>query len=164
MQSVIGSTESPHRTFLNHFHGIAPQRRGIVYAAALSAQTAAERKNGMEVKENGTVGSLQIATDVLGKIARQAALEIEGVAAVESSIGGVRGAMMSRIQKPVTVTMTDGVAEISVSVQVRYGARIPALCEHVQENVKSSVQNMTGVTVSRVNVIVAGISAEQSGN
>ena len=114
----------------------------------------------MEVKENGTIGSLQIATEVLGKIARQAALEIEGVAAVENSTGGVRGAMMSRIQKPVTVVMTDGVAEISISVQVNYGARIPSLCEHVQENVKSSVQNMTGVTVSRVNVIVAGIRPE----
>ncbi len=117
----------------------------------------------MEVKENGTVGSLQIATEVLGKIARQAALEIEGVAAVETSVGGgVRSVVVNRIQKPVTVSMVDGVAEISVSVLVRYGARIPSLCEHVQENVKSSVQNMTGVTVSRVNVVVAGISPEQS--
>lgn len=117
----------------------------------------------MEVKENGTVGSLQIATDVLGKIARQAALEIEGVAAVESGSGsGMRNAVVSRIQKPVTVSMADGVAEISVSVLVRYGARIPSLCEHVQENVKTSVQNMTGVTVSRVNVVVAGICSEQA--
>jgi uncharacterized alkaline shock family protein YloU len=162
MQSDIGGTESPQRTILNHSHGIAPQRRGIAYAAVRLSQAAAERKNGMEVKENGTVGSLQIATEVLGKIARQAALEIEGVAAVENSTGGVRGAMMSRIQKPVTVVMTDGVAEISINVQVHYGARIPTLCEHVQENVKTSVQNMTGVTVSRVNVVVAGISPEQA--
>lgn len=113
----------------------------------------------MEVKDSGTIGSLQIATDVLGKIARQAALEIEGVADVETN--GVRGAVVSRIQRPVTVTMVDGVAEINVSIQVRYGARIPSLCEHVQENVKNAVQNMTGVTVSRVNVVVAGIRPTQ---
>ncbi len=115
----------------------------------------------MEVKENGTVGSLQIATEVLSKIARQAALEIEGVAGVESG-SGVRSAVVSRIQRPVTVAVTDGVAEISISILVRYGVRIPALCESVQENVKSSVQNMTGVTVSRVNVVVAGICPEQN--
>ena len=111
----------------------------------------------MEVKENGTVGSLQIATDVLGKIARQAALEIDGVAAVEQGIAGVRNAMVDRIRQPVTVTIREGTAEIDVSVAVRYGVRIPALCERVQENVKDAVQNMTGVTVSRVNVAVVGI-------
>lgn len=113
----------------------------------------------MEVKENGTIGSLQIATDVLGKIARQAALEIEGVASVEPGFGGVRS-VVNRIQKPVTVTVLDGVAEISINVIVKYGSKIPALCEQVQQNVKTSVQNMTGVTVSRVDVLVAGIRAE----
>lgn len=113
----------------------------------------------MEVKETGTIGSLQIATDVLGKIAKQAALEIDGVAAVELSSSGMRG-VVSKIQKPVTVAMLDGVAEISVNILVRYGCKIPPLCERVQENVKNAVQNMTGVTVSRVNVIVSGISSE----
>ncbi len=111
----------------------------------------------MEVKENGTIGSLQIATDVLGKIAKQAALEIEGVAGVEQAGSGVRSAVASRIQKPVTVTLLDGVAELTVNLVVRYGVKIPPLCERVQENVKNSVQSMTGVTVSRVNVVVAGI-------
>ncbi len=114
----------------------------------------------MDVKENGTIGSLQIATDVLAKIAKQAALEIEGVAAVEQAANSVRSAVASRIQKPVTVNLVDGVAELTVSIVVRYGAKIPALCGDVQENIKSSVQNMTGVTVSRVNVIVSGIRPE----
>lgn len=116
----------------------------------------------MEVKDNGTIGSLQIATDVLGKIACQAAQEVEGVAAVEQAVNSVRSAVASRIQKPVNVTMLDGVAQITINVVVRYGVRIPVLCEHVQENVKSAVQNMTGVTVSRVNVVVAGIRPEES--
>ena len=63
-------------------------------------------------------GSLQISTEVIGKIARCAALEI--VAA--------------------------------------FGARIPAVAEKVQENVKSAVQNMTNVTVSRVDLVIAGLA------
>ena len=41
---------------------------------------------------------------------------------------------------------------------MRLGARIPAVAEKVQENVKNSVQNMTNVTVSRVNLIIAGLA------
>lgn len=114
----------------------------------------------MEVKEHATIGSLQIAADVLCKIARQAALEIDGVAGVEQAGNSVRSVVASRIQKPVTVVLADGVAEFTVNLVVRYGAKIPALCEHVQENVKNAVQSMTGVTVSRVNVVVAGLRPE----
>ncbi len=117
----------------------------------------------MDVKDNSTVGSLQIATDVLGKIACQAAQEVDGVAAVQQAVNSVRSAVTSRIQKPVNVVILDGVAEITVHVVVRYGVRIPGLCERVQENIKTAVQSMTGVTVSRVNVVVAGIRPEAAG-
>jgi uncharacterized alkaline shock family protein YloU len=39
-----------------------------------------------------------------------------------------------------------------------FGARIPAVAEKVQENVKNAVQNMTNVTVSRVNLVIAGLA------
>ena len=32
------------------------------------------------------------------------------------------------------------------------------LCEKVQENVKQTIQNMTGITVSRVDVLVVGLT------
>ena len=38
------------------------------------------------------------------------------------------------------------------------GARIPSVAEKVQENVKSAVQNMTNVTVSRVDLVIAGLA------
>ena len=86
-------------------------------------------------------GSLQISTEVIGKIARCAALEIDGVA--EVSCGRQNKKLKdlleaSSIQSPV--------------------ARIPAVAEKVQENVKNAVQNMTNVTVSRVNLVIAGLA------
>ena len=40
-------------------------------------------------------------------------------------------------------------------------ARVPAVAEKVQKNVKSSVQNMTNVTVSRVNLVIAGVAGTE---
>ena len=83
----------------------------------------------MDVR-NTAGGSLQISTDVLAKIARLAALEIEGVADVSAGIFAV------------------------------YGVKIMPVCEKVQENVKQTIQNMTGITVSRVDVLVTGLSEQ----
>ena len=65
------------------------------------------------------------------------------------------------IQPPVAVEMRDGTAELTLHLIMASGARIPAVAEKVQENVKSAVQNMTSVTVSRVNLVIAGLAAEQ---
>ena len=88
-------------------------------------------------------GSLQISTEVVGKIARCAALE------------------SASIQPPVVVEMRDGTASITLHLMMQFGARIPSVAEKVQENVKSAVQNMTNVTVSRVDLVIAGLAEAQ---
>ena len=95
-------------------------------------------------------GSLQISTEVLAKIARLAALEIDGVA--EVTTGGsqnVRGLLgRTGLQKPVNVVLEDGIATVTVHLTAVYGSKIMPLCEKVQENVKQTIQNMTGITVA----------------
>ncbi len=104
--------------------------------------------------------SLQISTQALAKIARCAALEIDGVADV--SCGGQRKVrdLLERIsiQQPVVVDIREGTAEITLHVMVAFGTKVPAMAEKLQKNVKSAIQNMTGVTVSQVNVVLAGIA------
>ena len=109
-------------------------------------------------------GSLQISTEVLGKIARCAALEVEGVA--EVSCGSQNRKVKdflerANVQSPVTVEMREGTAEITLHLVVAFGARIPSVAEKVQENVKTAVQNMTNVTVSRVDLVIAGLAPAQ---
>ena len=109
-------------------------------------------------------GSLQISTEVLGKIARCAALEVAGVA--EGSCGSQNRKVKdflerANVQSPVTVEMRDGTAEITLHLVVAFGARIPSVAEKVQENVKTAVQNMTNVTVSRVDLVIAGLAPAQ---
>lgn len=109
-------------------------------------------------------GSLQISTEVLGKIARCAALEVAGVA--EVSCGSQNRKVKdflerANVQSPVTVEMRDGTAEITLHLVVAFGARIPSVAEKVQENVKTAVQNMTNVTVIRVDLVIAGLAPAQ---
>ena len=106
-------------------------------------------------------GSLQISTEVIGKIARCAALEIEGVAEVSCGKQNRKVKDLlerANVQSPVTVEMRDGTAEITLEIVAAFGARIPAVAEKVQENVKQTIQNMTGITVSRVDVLVVGLT------
>jgi len=89
------------------------------------------------------------------------ALEVEGVA--EVSCGNQNRKVKdllerANVQSPVTVEMRDGTAEITLEIVAAFGARIPAVAEKVQENVKSAVQNMTNVTVSRVDLVIAGLA------
>lgn len=106
-------------------------------------------------------GSLQISTEALAKIARCAALEIDGVTAVScAGQKNVRDLLeLVSIQQPVSVVIKDGTAEVTIQLMVAFGAKVPVLAEKVQQNVKSAIQNMTGVTVSQVNIIVAGLRA-----
>ena len=109
-------------------------------------------------------GSLQISTEVLGKIARCAALEVAGVAEVScgSQNRKVKDFLeLANVQSPVTGEMRDGTAEITLHLVVAFGARIPSVAEKVQENVKTAVQNMTNVTVSRVDLVIAGLAPAQ---
>ena len=118
----------------------------------------------MEVTNSGAMkGSLQISTDVISKIAKLATLEVEVIYSVSGNILSGKGFALVRkmpMQKPISVELNDDVAEISVNVVVKYGCKIPQLSEKVQENVKNAVQNMTCITVSKVNVIVTGVVQE----
>ncbi len=107
-------------------------------------------------------GSLQISTEVLGKIARCAALEVDGVAEVSCGSQNKKVKELlerTNVQAPVTVVMREGTAEITLHIILAFGAKAPAVAEKVQENVKAAVQNMTNVTVSRVDLVIAGLSA-----
>ena len=103
--------------------------------------------------------SLQISTEVIAKIAKCAALEVEGVAEVacttQSKVKELLEAVS--IQNPVQVEMHDGTASVTIHLIVWYGARIPRVAEKVQENIKSTVQNMTNIAVGSIDLVISGV-------
>lgn len=120
----------------------------------------------MELQNTNRSGeNLHISTEVIAKIAKCAALEVEGVAAVACSTQNkVKEWLESvSIQNPVQVEMNDGTAAITVNLVVWFGVRIPLIAEKVQENVKTTVQNMTNVAVGSVDLVIAGVAMPETG-
>lgn len=116
----------------------------------------------MDVNEAKTTGgSLQISTDVIAKIAQLATMEIEGVKEVSTGSLGMKG-MFKKMSsaKAIDINLLEDIAEITINIIAKYGYKIQPLSAKVQENVKTAVQNMTGITVSRVHIIVAGVSRD----
>lgn len=106
------------------------------------------------------VGSLKISGNAILRIAETAAAEVSGVALTEENkIAVPKGtAPFSRFfAPPVKVRLSADAAVIDLSVIVLQGYRAYQVAQALQESVKSAVQNMTGIAVSKVNVKIAGV-------
>lgn len=112
----------------------------------------------MEVSKNVHLGALKVSDDVIATIARLAALEVEGVDALEQpSVSFKRLFIHPGKNGGVKIKLSGDVVELSMGIFVKFGHKVTLVAESVQERVKSDIQSMTGVTVSRVNVSVSGI-------
>ncbi len=117
-------------------------------------------KNACEWKEEGGIGSVKIADDVVAMIAGIAATEVKGVAAMA---GNVTNELMSKVgvknlKKGVKVEVLNKVVKVDLALIMEYGYNIPATSQKVQERVKSAIENMTGLEVSDVNIRIAGVN------
>ena len=111
----------------------------------------------MQSSENMPVGSLRISQDVIASVAKYAVREIEGVASLATAHTDLRGIFKKQMRRAIAIELNDNVAVIDLRVNLKYGVKIPQVCEAIQKAVKESVQNMTGIAVAKVNVEVAGI-------
>ena len=107
-----------------------------------------------EIKK-GATGRLKISDDVIISVSKLAAMDVKGVARLNGETG-----MMSKLRGngPIKVRLMGDVAAIDISIVVKSSEKAAAVAEDVQEAVKENVQNMTGVTVARVNVTVGGVA------
>jgi len=114
-------------------------------------------------EKDNTIGNIKISHDVIATVAKNATLEIDGVNCVSSGNIGFRGLLTrTNYVKPIKIDVDDDVAYIQISVIVDAEKRIPDLANAVQLNVKNAVQSMTGLTVSAVDVVIAGITQQKT--
>ena len=109
-----------------------------------------------EYKEN--VGSLKISEEVLASIAKYAATDVEGVDAVLEDDTSLKGVLRKNLTRPITIQFNDDTAFVTIQISVKHGVDISEAAVKVQESVKQAIQNMTGVTVAKVNVNICGIT------
>lgn len=106
-------------------------------------------------------GKTSIADSVVQKIAGIAARDVSGVAALGGGAGRALGAIKERIPgssssagQGVSVEVGERQAAVDLDLVVDYGVSITDLSQSVRRNVISSVERMTGLEVTEVNINV----------
>ena len=119
-------------------------------------------------QDTDSMGTITYANEVIAIIAGVAAAEVDGVAAMcsSSSITDVfgRSKNVSKVTKGVKVELGTEEAAVDVYLIVEYGTPIQTCAAAVQENVRKSIESMTGLHVVRVDVHVQGVSFEKEQN
>lgn len=119
---------------------------------------------GVNLNPDGMEGNVRIANDVIASVAGLAATEAEGVAYMSGNLTreiiGKLG--IKNLSKGVVVGVENGEVSAELSLVVRYGYSIPKVAKTVQEKVRTAIEGMTGLTVVRVNVHIAGVDIEKA--
>ena len=106
-------------------------------------------------------GQIQIADEVIAVIAVTAATEVDGVV---GNAGGNKFVEFfgKKIQtKCAKIAKDEEQVVLDMEIIVHFGAKVHTVAQKVQQNVKTAVETMTGLSVSEVNVAVSGIVKEK---
>lgn len=119
-----------------------------------------EIRNTYKIHENGKVGEVQIADEVVAAIAGLAATEVKGVSAPSGSASNeIAGKLGKRnLSKGVKVVVNLNAVSVDMALTLDYGYGIPETAKQVQEKVKLAIENMTGLQVKEVNIRIAGVN------
>ena len=95
---------------------------------------------------------IQISSDVVAVIAGVAVSEVQGVSGMSGGFAGGITEVLSGKKN-----LAKG---IKVDIEEDTGSRIPDVAFEIQNRVKKSVENMTGLKVQEVNVHVQGVNTD----
>ena len=109
-----------------------------------------------DLNNEQTIGIVKISDEVVSVIAGIAAEEIDGIVEFQHGVSSIfKGKKTSG--KTVKVTLNENSALIEMAVSVEYGRKIPDVVAKVQENIKRTVEAMTGLSVEAVDIYVQNI-------
>ena len=103
-------------------------------------------------------GQITYANEVISTIVSVATTEVDGISAIAGN-NGLLG--KGKVPRGVRVDMNGGDVSVDVSVTVDYGMPIQKVGRSAQENVRKSIESMTGLHVEKVDLHVVGVSFEK---
>ena len=123
----------------------------------------AEKRTTYKLQDVGGIGEVKIADEVVTIIAALAATDVEGVASMGGNITNelVSKLGMKNLSKGVKVTVLEGVCTVDLTLNIEFGKNVLDVSKKVQEKVKTSIENMTGLDVPEVNIAVMGIQFDK---
>ena len=112
-------------------------------------------------------GRTTIADTVVSKIAGIAAREVSGVHALGGGAARAVGALRERIpgsstnhSQGVSVEVGERQAAVDVQLVAEYGVSLADLANGIRRNVIDSIERMTGLEVTEVNITIADVRLE----
>lgn len=117
-----------------------------------------ENNKTIKIKSD-VLGDVKVSEEVVAIIAGLASTEVEGVSSMAGNITNeiVSKLGMKNLSKGIMVEVLDDEIKVDVSINIAYGYSIPEISTKVQEKVKTTIENMTGIDVAIVNVRVASV-------
>ena len=106
------------------------------------------------------LGKITIDTDVIATYAGSVAVEcfgIVGMAAVSMKDGLVKLLKRDSLKHGINVTIADNKITLDFHVIVAYGVSISAVSDNLISNVKYKVEEFTGLTREKINILVEGV-------
>ena len=118
------------------------------------------------VLEDSGIGDIKIHENVIAALARRATLGIEGVSRLAGSllvdnIAEIVGSRRMQ-ERAITVSMDESNrVSLEIKINIVVGYRLPDVASAVQKAVISEIETATGMTVTKVNVLVQEIEAPE---
>ena len=116
------------------------------------------------INKSRNSGNLVISEDVIASIAVNASKDVEGVSGFSQRPINIQNfyKLADSASKFVDVIMSDTDVKVHIYLKVSQDAKIQPLAEKVQQNIKTAVQNMTGMMVSEVDVTISTADIEDA--
>ncbi len=117
-------------------------------------------RNTYIIYDDSNLGDVHISDDVLAVISAMAAMEVDGVAEMAGNITAeiVSRLGMKKLSKGVSVTVDENTVMIDLSIILKMNQNIIEVSKKVQDKVKTTVENMTGMKVENVNVNISNVA------
>lgn len=123
----------------------------------------AENNNIVLASQTPTLGSIQIAPEVIEIIIGIAARQIDGVYSMRGTLANSVSAWFKRPNrgKGVKLTQTAEKLVVDIYAYLNYGVAVPKVALAIQEKVRQQLYFMTGLELASVNVHVEGVIPEK---
>ncbi len=119
-------------------------------------------KSATAVLEHDDVGSVKIHENVIAQLVRRAVLDVEGVSRLAGSalvddIASLVGSRRMQSRAVAVVLGEESTVAIEAKVVLMFGYTIPEVAAKIQTAVIELVENTTGMSVTKVDVLVQEI-------
>ncbi|MCI7735748.1 MAG: Asp23/Gls24 family envelope stress response protein [Clostridiales bacterium] len=115
----------------------------------------------IDMERDQESGQITYANEVIATIVSVATTEVDGISGIagSSSLSGILA--KGKTPRGVKVDIDGQNVGVDVSVTVDYGMPIQKVGRNAQENVRKSIESMTGLHVEKVDLHVVGVSFEK---